>query len=246
MKNHLLGIVLLVACCITSVSSQALKKAAIYGILLDNTGSMRQQLSREIDVAKEIVKNVSDRASISIFQFQSNVNNHTSVFTNGIEASDDPKVLEKHLDQIVTVSGQTTLLDAIKLSAERLGNSVNSEKVLIIISDGEDRVSSTKVEDLISELKRIGIKVYAVGLIDELSNDSSWPFDKSAKIYDASTGKEVDKSIFTNDKNSKKKAKDFLEKIAKETGGKVIFPKKKQTAAELGKLLFESSVVKQK
>lgn len=45
-------------------------------------------------------------------------------------------------------------------------------KVLILITDGEDRESKIKEKQLIAELKQNQIKVYAVGLVQELDEGS--------------------------------------------------------------------------
>ncbi len=42
------------------------------------------------------------------------------------------------------------------------------------------------------------------------------------------------------------KSKDFLKKITKETGGRVIFPQAKQTIEDVVKQLFAESLVKPK
>ena len=222
-----------------------------YAIFLDNSGSLRSQLAREKEIAKEMVNYSVGNGVVSFFGFENVPGSSVLSVGVGLECTRDVAGLNRQINNVSTIGGQTTLIDAVSLIGTRLVSAGTgkcgsaSELNILLITDGEDRVTTAKVEDLIRELKQKGIKVFAIGLIEELSK-GSWPFDKSVKITDSSTGKVVDKSIFTNDKDPKKNAKDFLEKITKETGGKVIFPNKKQKAAELIKLLFEPSSVKPK
>lgn len=246
-----IGAILLVV--MMAGQKMAQEPRAVVRILIDNTGSMRQQLGLEKEIAKQIITASKTTTYFSLFgfQFARLEKKERAVILAGSQCSTDRENLKKEIDILPTQPGQTMLYDTIRDAADFLDakrpTKCNSfaEKTPVVISDGEDRESTTTAEALIGELKRNGMKVFAIGLIEELTNDS-WPFDKSAKIYDASTGKEVDKPTFKNVKNSKKKAKNFLEKITKETGGKVIFPKKQQTAEQLVKLLFEPSVVKPK
>jgi hypothetical protein len=223
MKRHVSVIILLMVCFVTSVSSQVPKKAATYAILLDNTGSLRHQLGISKDIAKEIVRTTINRASISIFQFQPNQKDYTSVFTIGIEESDDVNALNKHLDQIVTVPGQTSLFDAIKLSSERVSkNTATTEKALIIISDGDDRFSKTKSDELMTFVKGTGIKVLVVGLINDPPNVT---LTKGARA-------------------EKRENKKFLLGITEGTLGRVVFPAEKEAVEEIVKQLLAPVVPK--
>ena len=138
-------------------------------------------------------------------------------------------MIGKQLDSLFTVPGQTTLIHAIHTAALRLGSDKPancgdfSEMNLVIITDGEDRASTMKLTDLIDSLKASGVKVNAVGLINELSKETGF-IGKSAA----------------------QKGKEFLEKITKETGGKVVFPKRKQTIEEIAKQLFEPTALNSK
>lgn len=206
--------------------AQSEKKAAV-AVLMDNTGSLRTQFGSVQILGKAIAQKTSQRGSVSLFNFVSSRDSKKpfASVTAGSEWSQNIDVLEKHIDKMQVVGGQTTLLDAVhsiakaadsKASAENL-----SEKIIVLITDGEDRTSKVSEKQLIKELKKSGVKVYAIGLVQEL--DSSRGF--------------VTDSI-------QKKSKDFLKKVTKETGGNVIFPKsKEETKVEdlLTELFAESS-----
>jgi len=181
-----------------------------YGILVDNTGSMRTQFSQVNMLGKGVVKHIHPNGPISIFNFttQSNTKDPLALVKSGVEWSQDKNIIDRYIDSLSVVAGQTTLKDAIYSIAEDLSTKVNLDKdayagkVIILLTDGEDRVSKVMEKELIQVLKESGIRVYAVGLVQELEIDGAF-IRKSSR----------DKSI------------NFLKKITKETGGRVIFPK---------------------
>jgi len=222
MKSLISSTLMCLVVLVWSASAQDQKSVA-YGILIDNTGSMRRQLPREIEAAKEIVKQVSNRGTISIFGFATDpAGTETSKIAVGLQCSGDVDALNKQLEGIYTVGGQTTLLDAINVAAERLSSArpanckEAAERNLVIITDGEDRASGIKPDDLISRLKLNGTRIFAIALRD---------LDTEVGLYRIS---------------SQDRSKDFLKKVTKETGGSIVFPKKKQTAGEIVKALFET------
>src|SRR3989442_13049602 len=188
------------------VFAQNEKKVA-YGILLDNTASLRSQFDEVITLGKSVVGQVYQKGPVSIFTFTNRGNMKNPLTVSGSEWSQDPAVIEGDIDDLYVLGGQTPLLDAIDSIAKELNAKIISEKdafanaAIILITDGEDRVSHIKEEDLIKELKKTGVKVFAIGLVSEL---------------DSSSG-------FIN-KSKKGKAVDLLKKITNETGGQPVFP----------------------
>ena len=206
--------------------AQSEKKAA-YGILIDNTGTMRTQFGNVQILSNALAQNATQRGLISLFNFetQGREKNPFAKVTSGTEWSQDKNALEKYIAGLKVVPGQTVLFDAIRSIAkvtDAKGNSEKlSEKIIILITDGEDRASEVTEKQLLKELKESGVKVYAIGLVTEL---------------------ESEQSIFGD--SSKGKATKFLKKVAKETGGNAIFPKlKKDTKVEdlLTELFAEAS-----
>ncbi len=201
--------------------AQTQKKAA-YGILLDNTGSLRSQFDEVSTLGKLVVGQVYQKGPVSIFRFTNRGNMKGPLTVSGSEWSQDPDVLEGDIDELYVLGGQTPLLDAIDSIAKELNAKVDSEKdafanaSIILITDGEDRVSRIKEDDLINELKKTSVKVFAIGLVSEL---------------DSSSG-------FIN-RSKKGKAEDLLKKITKETGGRAVFPgSRKRDMNQLMKELF--------
>ena len=222
-RFHVLFALLLISVFNSSGFAQGDKKTA-YAVLLDNTGSLRPQFVQVEAFGKGVVHRTCQRGPISLFNFRSEGIGPGSraLVTLGVEWSQDEKVLDKYIDDIYVQGGQTTLLDAIYSMAERLNAKVDMDKnsfagkIIVIVTDGEDRVSKINEQQLIKMLRESGITVYAVGLVGDLE----------------SAGGIIRKS-------PRDRAVDFLKNLTKETGGGVIFPKGGQPDIDalLGQLL---------
>ena len=209
--------------------SQAEKKVA-YGILVDNSGSLRSQFGTVINLSKAIVAKTHQRGPVSIFPFNSSRSGYSSPLASvlGIDSNQNKDLLDKYLESIYVVGGQTALVDAINVVASHLNTKVNLEpdafgdKVIFLVTDGEERSSKLKEKDLTKILKSSGIKVYAVGLVQELDDTR---FKRSP---------------------SKGKAIAFLENITRETGGRAVIPKSKTVDVEavMNELFAESPAQK--
>lgn len=196
------------------------KKNPAYGILLDNTGSMRSQFDTVRAIGKAVVQQVHDHGSVTLFDFHSQGTGPgaRAVATLRIEATQDEETLDRGIDNFYVEGGQTSLLDAVKLIADSLNNAPDvTNKVIILITDGEDRVSDIQRRTLQKFLKDHGVKVFAVGLVQELDSDRG--------LVRSSTSS---------------KAIDLLNSLAKETGGRAVFPKGKKI--DLPKLLAELAI----
>jgi hypothetical protein len=192
------------------VSAQNEKKAT-FGILLDNTGTMRSQFGNVQILGYAVAQNASQRGFVSLFNFQTSGDSKQSfaVVGSGTEWSQDKNVFEKHIAGLAVVGGQTALFDSIRSMGKAIDTKATSEKlperILVLITDGEDRDSEITEKQLIKELKESGVKVYAIALIEDL---------------DSSRGIGSD--------SAQNKSKNFLKKVTKETGGNVVFPKLKK------------------
>jgi hypothetical protein len=182
---------------------QSEKKIA-YGILIDNTGSLRTQFADEIGLGKAVVKQVLPHGPVSLFCFASQGVGRNAAVTPGTEWSQDERQVGFELDNLFVQGGPTVLLDAIDAMTEALNTRVDGhkdefrDKVIVLITDGEDRASQVKKEALAQKLKASGITVYAIGLVTELKS------------------------------GHRDTATDLLKMITKQTGGRAVFPKAKQ------------------
>jgi Ca-activated chloride channel family protein len=103
--------------------------------------------------------------------------------------------------------GQTAIIDAVYVSAEhvseyRKGNDGDRRRrALIVITDGEDRNSFYKQEQLFARLREDDVQIFVIGFVNEL--------DKEAGFIR---------------KSPRDKAVNLINKLAEETGGRAFFP----------------------
>jgi uncharacterized protein YegL len=201
---------LLLALVLSAVTFAQSEKRVAYGVLIDNTGSLRTQFNFVKALGKGLIEHILQRGSVSLFNFttQGDAPNGLAIVTSGVEWSQDKAILNNYIDGLMVKPGRTALFDAIYSIAENVNAKASLDKdafdskVIILITDGEDRVSKVKEKQLIEKLKESGIKVYSIGLVQELEFEGG-----------------------LMNKSPKAKAEDFFKKSSKETGGNFIFPK---------------------
>lgn len=206
-----------------SALAQSQKKTVV-GIFLDNSGSLRKQFPDTLMLGRGVVKRVHLRGPVGLFHFRTG--GERAEITAGVVWSQDENELDKYLDGLSVAEGRTPLFEAIQSIAEEVEVKANSdkdgygEKVVILITDGEDRIERARgpitgpqheddekkrvANRLIKKLKESGIKVYSVGLTRELDGDGM------------------------TRASPREKAESFLKKIAKETGGRAAISKSKK------------------
>jgi len=130
--------------------------------------------------------------------------------------------------------GQTAIIDAVYLSAEhaserRKGDPVEDKRrrALILVTDGEDRASFYKQEQLFESLKEEDVQIFVIGFVNELEKESGFI-----------------------SKSKRDKAVDLLDRMAKETGGRAFYPNSlselPQIAGEITKDLRTQYVISYK
>ena len=174
-----------------------------YTLLIDNSGSLRFQLEKVIEAGKIIINTNRPDDETSIIRF---------VSSDKIEIEQDftpnKNDLFDSLDNLYIEGGQTAIIDAVYLAAEKVTdyektNNPNDRKrrALVLVTDGEDRDSFYKENQLYDLLRETDVQIYVIGFVNELSKEGGFI-----------------------SKSPQGKAKAFLERLATETGGKVYFP----------------------
>jgi Ca-activated chloride channel homolog len=129
------------------------------GIIIDNSGSMRDKREAVNQAALDLVRasNPSDEAFI--------VNFSDEAFLDQDFTSDINKLREglSHIES----RGGTALYDAVVASADQLSQGARRPKqVLLIITDGEDNASTLDLEQTIRRIQDLqGPVVYSIGLL---------------------------------------------------------------------------------
>lgn len=174
-----------------------------YGIAIDHSGSLRPQLQTVIDAGKKIISSNKSGDETFIVAFTS-----TDKIELMSDFNADKAFLNETLDQIVTEGGQTAIIDAIYLAAEKAANqrkgdplSDKRRRALIVVTDGEDKSNSYSEKELFDFLREEDVQIYIIGFVDEL---------------------ETEKSLIRGSKRDK--AVKLINRLATETGGKAYLP----------------------
>jgi Ca-activated chloride channel homolog len=173
-----------------------------YGLAVDTSGSLRSQLQSVIDAGKTIIN--SNKAGDETFLVR-------FISSDKIETVQDftpnKDLLMDGLDSFYVEGGQTAIIDAVYLSAEHVSEYKRGDegdrrrRALIVITDGEDRNSFYKQEQLFARLREEDVQIFVIGFVNEL--------DKDAGLIR---------------KSPREKAVALINRLATETGGRAFFP----------------------
>jgi hypothetical protein len=164
----------LVLCLLLPVLANGQEKKAVSAIIVDNTGSMRTQLEYVLAISGQAGELLSRRGLVSIFSFKFHLDGKKELgsLNSGSAWLSDRKKLWEKINAIKIEPGQTQLIDALDIARSVVASRVTSdhfdEGIIFIVTDGDDRASDVKVKNLIESLKRDHIKVFSIGLVDQL------------------------------------------------------------------------------
>jgi VWFA-related protein len=131
------------------------------GIVIDNSGSMREKRDKVNKAAINLVKSSNPQDEVFIVNF------NDEYYLDQDFTADISKMREA-LEKVDTRGG-TALYDAVVASAGHLKKNAKLEKrVLFVVTDGEDNESQESLEQAIRRLQEEnGPTVYAIGLLGE-------------------------------------------------------------------------------
>ncbi len=179
-----------------------------YGLAVDTSGSLRQQLQSVIDASKTIVNSNRPGDETFVVRFiDSDKIELKQEFTSNKDSLIDV------LDELYIEGGQTAIIDAVYVSADHAAEYKKGDdndrrrRALIVVTDGEDRRSTYTQQQLFARLREADVQIFVIGFVDEL---------------------EKDRGLIR--KSSRDKAVSLINKLATETGGRAFFP---QSISEL-------------
>ncbi len=137
-----------------------------YGIIVDNSGSYRLLLDGVVEAVKNIVNENKADDETFLVRFVD-----TDKIYLSQDFTPDKNQIRDAADEMYIEGGKTAILDAIYFSAKHLSANANTEsnrrRALVLITDGEDRQSKVKLEEVLKFLKGEKIQVFSIGLSDE-------------------------------------------------------------------------------
>ncbi|MGC1374493.1 MAG: VWA domain-containing protein [Candidatus Sulfotelmatobacter sp.] len=131
------------------------------GILIDNSGSMREKRAKVNQAALNLVRSSNPDDEVFVVNFNDEYYLDQD-FTN------DLLKLKEALEKI-DARGGTALYEAVVASADHLAKDARRErKVLFVVTDGEDNASRESLEQAVKQLQdQNGPSVYAIGLLGD-------------------------------------------------------------------------------
>lgn len=150
------------------------------GLIVDNSGSMRDRRAKVEAAALAMVKASNPRDQVFIVNFNDEAFEDVS-FTS------DMKKMEEGLSRIDS-SGGTAFYDAINLSLDNVAKGKHDKRVLMLITDGNDNASSTTLEKLLAKTGRSNVVVHVIGLLAKEEPREARKAQRALKQIAESTG----------------------------------------------------------
>ncbi|MGA8684708.1 MAG: VWA domain-containing protein [Candidatus Sulfotelmatobacter sp.] len=131
------------------------------GIVIDNSGSMREKRAKVNQAALNLVRSSNPQDEVFVVNFNDEYYLDQD-FTN------DLLKLKEALEKI-DARGGTALYEAVVASADHLKRDARLErKVLFVVTDGEDNASRESLEQAVKQLQEEnGPSVYAIGILGD-------------------------------------------------------------------------------
>jgi Ca-activated chloride channel family protein len=156
------------------------------GLIIDNSGSMREKRQRVETAALALVKDSNPQDEVFIVNFNDEVYMDAD-FTNDI------RKMEQGLTKIDSRGG-TAMRDAIRLSVEHLKGTdggpgaKRDKKVVLVVTDGNDNASVISLEALTRLAQQDDVLIYAIALLTEEDKREAKKAQRALQILTDSTG----------------------------------------------------------
>jgi VWFA-related protein len=158
------------------------------GLIIDNSGSMRDKRAKVAAAALELVKasNQSDEVFVVNFNDDAYLDlPNGEDFTNNIA---DMELALSHIDS----RGGTAMRDAISMSIDHIKQKGHRDKkVLVVVTDGNDNSSNISLELLVKAAQQSEVLIYSVGLLSEEERREAMHAKKALEELATATGGET-------------------------------------------------------
>jgi len=149
----------------------AKKEPALNIVLaMDNSGSLRENLKEMYYIGSVIAENLREKDEAMIVRFVSSDKIETLQ-----EWTDDKAKLGRALENMFIEGGQSAVLDAVYLSAQQLLEKEKKDKnkrcAMVLVSDGEDRASFYKYEQVLNLFKGSDAQIFMLSYASNAPND---------------------------------------------------------------------------
>ena len=140
---------------------------ATVGLVIDNSGSMHTKRTDVIAAGHAFVRASHPRNELFLVHFNERV---WSGLPDATTFTRDPNPLFQALSR-TGARGQTALYDAVSRALDHVALGTNHHRVLVVISDGRDNASATRLAPLLLRARQSEAVIYTIGLFDDGSRD---------------------------------------------------------------------------
>ena len=194
------------------LSSTQRQAALLYGLIVDNSSSLRTQIVEAVEAGKLIVESNKPGDKTFLVRFV----DHEKIRLVQDFTSDKAAFTEA-FDSMFVEGGASAIIDAVYFSANHLARNGKvsdqpSRRVLILITDGDERSSHYKQDKLFDLLREKDVTVYVIGLVESLKQQGA---------------------------PTQKRAMNFLNRLAGESGGRAFFPVSRSEVVRIASGLLE-------
>jgi len=133
-----------------------LNAPASIGILVDTSGSMQPKIPQARAAIAEFLRNLNDKDDVFLYAFSSRPFMLQPFTTNH-------ELVERRL-ALLHAYGQTALFDTIMQGLSMVERGRFDKRAILLITDGMDNTSSSTVNDVIAEARKLGVLVYTIGI----------------------------------------------------------------------------------
>jgi Ca-activated chloride channel family protein len=155
------------------------------GLVIDNSGSMRDKRAKVEAAAVALVKDSNPEDEVFVVNF------NEEPFLDlppGTNFTSDIDVLKQALQRIDSRGG-TAMRDAIASSIVHLKeHATKDKKVLVVVTDGNDNFSQISKEKLVKAAQQAEILIYSVGLLAEEDRNAAHEARTDLTTLATSTG----------------------------------------------------------
>src|SRR6266403_2786325 len=185
----------------TQTVSIALKgnTPTFYGVAIDTSGSLRPIFPLVIAASKQIIERIlPDNPTLLIRFISSDKIETVQDFTS------NKRRLTDAVDHLYIEGGQSAVLDAVYLAAQRVAGykfpETNVRRVLLLLTDGDDRASYYSLQQVLALLRSVDLQIFVISLSAD---------DRGGRLNE----------------DQPKRSAELLRVLASETGGAAFFPK---------------------
>jgi Ca-activated chloride channel family protein len=154
------------------------------GIVVDNSGSMRDKRQKVEAAALALVKESNRDDEVFIVNF------NDEAYLD-MDFTSDIKEMQQGLTKIDSRGG-TAMRDAIRMSIDHLKEKGKKDKkVLLVVTDGNDNASQVSLENMVKSAQDSGTLIYAIGLLGEEERREANKAKRALSTLTEATGGQV-------------------------------------------------------